>query len=157
MRTGNEDEHSLGAATIPCYDAVVAEVARINPSIVPVGPELVGDDPTQSALLRQFLNSSNHADGRAPPVVSFHLGSDSQDAFWSDWDGFLYGPQKCDEKTTECTGVVTEDESLKLRQAYDSIVELVDADTMKITTMVHDAFQPGPFKLMEVVSRRRKE
>ena len=113
MRPGNEDEHSLGAATIPCYDAVVAEVARINPSIVPVGPELVGDDPTQSALLRQFLNSSNHANGRAPPVVSFHLGSDSQDAFWTDWDGFLYGPQKCDEKTTECTGVVPWYESLR--------------------------------------------
>ena len=59
-------------------------------------------------------------------------------------------------KTVTMSGV-TEDESLKLRQAYDSIVELVDADTMKITTMVHDAFQPGPFKLMEVVSRRRKE
>jgi hypothetical protein len=52
---------------------------------------------------------------------------------------------------------VTEDESLKIRQAYDTIVELVDADTMKVTTIVYDAFQPGPFKLMEVVSRRRKE
>jgi hypothetical protein len=48
---------------------------------------LVGDDPQQSALIREFLNSSNHADKQAPPVVSIHLGSDSQDAFWSDWDG----------------------------------------------------------------------
>ena len=102
----NENEHSLDANTILCYDAIVAEVKKINPDIVPVGPELVGDDPTQSALLHDFLNSSNHRDNRAPPVVSYHLGSDSQDDFWSDWDGFLYGPEHCDPKTSECTGVV---------------------------------------------------
>ena len=52
---------------------------------------------------------------------------------------------------------VTEDQALKIRQAYDTTVEFVDADTMKVSTIVYDAFQAGPFKLMEVVSKRRAE
>lgn len=50
---------------------------------------------------------------------------------------------------------VTEDQALRIRQAYDTIVELVDEDTLKVSTIVYDAFQAGPFKLMEVVSKRR--
>ena len=80
------------------------------------------------------------------------VGFDSMGTYSTEAMGSFDG-----ETSTLTMSGVTEDESLKLRQAYDSIVELVDADTLKITTVVHDAFQPGPFKLMEVVSRRRKE
>ena len=111
--------------TIRCYDATVAEIKRINPDIVPVGPELVGDDPQQSALIREFLNGSNHANKQPPPVVSIHLGSDSQDAFWSDWAGFLHGPQKCDDKTSECTGVIPWYQSLKAAQTELVVNEFI--------------------------------
>ncbi len=60
-----------------------------------------------------------------------------------------------DEATSTATlSGVTEDPSLGIRQAYDTVIEFVDADTLKMTTIVYDAFQPGPFKLMEVTSRR---
>ena len=121
----NENQHQINGNTIRCYDATVAEIKRINPNIVPVGPELVGDDPQQSALIREFLNGSNHANNQAPPVVSIHLGSDSQDAFWSDWDGFLHGQQKCDDKTSECTGVIPWYESLKEAQTELVVNEFI--------------------------------
>lgn len=62
----------------------------------------------------------------------------------------------------EATGNVkmsgkTEDPLLGIQQVYDIEIEFVDADTLKTTLIVHDAFVEGPFKLMETISRRRKE
>jgi hypothetical protein len=47
-----KDEHQIqpdnGAAYTVCYDAIKKEVAKVNPTIVPVGPEIAG---TSGAVL----------------------------------------------------------------------------------------------------------
>ena len=51
--------------------------ARVNPAILPVGPELAG--PPVSAM-HYFMNASNHADGTPPPIVSYHWASSHDQA-----------------------------------------------------------------------------
>ncbi len=76
------------------------------------------------------------------------IGMDTMGTYWVTAQGVR------DEKAITLSGV---DEGLGITQAYDFIIELVDDDTMKTSIIVHDTFQPGPFKMMETVSRRRKQ
>eukprot|EP01052_Picozoa_sp_SAG31_P075730 SAG31_NODE_34959_length_327_cov_1.140351_1_plen_94_part_01 len=58
-----------------CFDAIKKEVAKNNPSIISIGPELCWvctKDPL--SYMHYFLNASNHADGIAPPITSYHHG-----------------------------------------------------------------------------------
>ena len=91
----NEDEHHLqpgnGVAYTTCYDAIKAEVAKVNPAVILVGPEIINGHPL--AYMNYFLNGSNHADGQVPLIASYHWGTSKsgKDAagFFTDWDGFL--------------------------------------------------------------------
>jgi hypothetical protein len=84
-----------------CFDAIKAEVAKNNPAIVAVGPELCWvctKDP--KAYMRYFLNASNHDDGLAPPITSYHHGMfwpsgkwqkqtySGESALFDQWDAF---------------------------------------------------------------------
>ena len=75
----NEDEHALapdqGQMYTKCFDAIKTEIGKNNPSIVAVGPELCWvctKDPLD--YMKYFLNASNHDDGLAPPITSYHHG-----------------------------------------------------------------------------------
>ena len=78
----NEDEHNIapddGTAYTTCYDAIKKEVAKVNPTITPVGPEIAGTTGTAAAYLLHFLNASNHDDGRSkpPPLATENLLED---------------------------------------------------------------------------------
>jgi hypothetical protein len=102
----NEDERhlqpGLGVAYTTCFDAIKAELAAVNPAQVLVGPEIcfpvpwgVQEGPMQ--WVRHFMNGSNHADGEAPAVVSYHLGlrgtshsdgTSAHAAYFTQWDLF---------------------------------------------------------------------
>ena len=103
----NEDEHSIqpddGTAYTTCFDAVRAQLEKINSTIIPVGPEISGGCSCKSSqdiaerLLRDFsaklnvslradpgdqfdylshvLNHSNHKDDYAPLIGSYHIGA----------------------------------------------------------------------------------
>ena len=62
----NEDEHAIkpdnGMAYTVCYDAIKAEVAKVNPTITPVGPEIAGTSGHSWDYMHYFLNASHHAD-----------------------------------------------------------------------------------------------
>jgi hypothetical protein len=100
----NEDEHHIlpdnGVAYTACYDAIVAEVAKVNPTVVPVGPEMVatGKSAAPASLWPYFLNASNHVPARVPPLTSYHVGitctmstlnSSTTDAIFASWDALL--------------------------------------------------------------------
>ena len=59
----NEDEHHIqpenGPAYTACYDAIKVEVAKVNPKIVLVGPEIVGGGWSWP-YMRYFLDKDNH-------------------------------------------------------------------------------------------------
>lgn len=90
----NEDEHHLqpddGRAYTACYDAVKAAVAKVNPQIVPAGPEWA---VPSLDVLGYFMNASNHADGEPPPLVTYHWASShdaaSAEDFFEDWQRAL--------------------------------------------------------------------
>eukprot|EP01043_Picozoa_sp_COSAG02_P009398 COSAG02_NODE_317_length_24808_cov_120.564329_25_plen_219_part_00 len=101
----NEDEHALapdqGQMYTICFDAIKAEVAKNNPSIIAVGPELCWvctKDPLD--YMKYFLNASNHDDGLAPPITSYHHGMfwpsgkwqkktySGESALFEQWDAF---------------------------------------------------------------------
>ena len=90
----NEDEHHLqpggGPAYTTCFDAVKAAVAKVNPTIVPAGPEWASPSVH---VLGYFMNASHHADGKPPPLVTYHWGSsqaaDTAEAFFTEWDSAL--------------------------------------------------------------------
>ena len=50
----NEDEHHIqpdnGVAYTTCFDAIKAEVSRVNPTIVLVGPEIINGHPLEYGL-----------------------------------------------------------------------------------------------------------
>lgn len=79
-------------------------------------------------------------------------GMDTMATYALDAEGIHDG----ESRTLNLSGVL-HDPALDVTQAYDIVVELVDEDTMKTTTIVHDALEPGPFELVEVISRRRKQ
>ena len=101
----NEDEHALapdqGQMYTKCFDAIKTEIGKNNPSIVAVGPELCWvctKDPLD--YMKYFLNASNHDDGLAPPITSYHHGMnwpsgkwkdktfDGESALFEQWDAF---------------------------------------------------------------------
>jgi len=91
----NEDEYNTapegGVQYTVCWDAWREEIAKVNPQIKLVGPEIAGGPhgirearppsslAAHSSLGSQldytlyFLNGSHHADGQPPPFVSLHL------------------------------------------------------------------------------------
>ena len=81
----NEDEHGVkpddGTAYTTCYDAIMAEVRKVNTDIVGVGPEIAGTNGNSMTYMMHFLNPANHKGfqgvgaGVAPTVSSFHWGS----------------------------------------------------------------------------------
>jgi hypothetical protein len=101
----NEDEHGIkpegGVAYTTCYDAVVKQLEAINSSIIPVGPEISGgcDYPGgQFDYLSHYLNKSNHADGYAPLIGSYHIGINGDglsregcEDMYTQWDSALSG------------------------------------------------------------------
>ena len=79
----NEDEKAMqpenGVEYTKCFDQWKAEIAKVNPHVVLIGPETYymtggkrNPGVTSLAYNQFFLNSSNHADGKSPPVVSNH-------------------------------------------------------------------------------------
>lgn len=86
----NEDEHSMtpenGVEYTKCFDAWKAEIAKVNPDVVLIGPEtyyMKDNPPGRNSLAynQYFLNASNHADGKSPAVISNHNAV-------RDFDGF---------------------------------------------------------------------
>ena len=68
-----------GVEYTKCFDAWKAEIAKVNPAVTLIGPETYfmtggkrNPGVTSLAYNQFFLNSSNHADGKSPPVVSNH-------------------------------------------------------------------------------------
>jgi len=92
----NEDEHSIqpddGTAYTTCYDAIAAEVSKVNPTIQLVGPEIAGTSGHSTEYLLHFLNASNHNPPIPPAVSSYHWGSNAgsgPDGRGSGGEGFL--------------------------------------------------------------------
>lgn len=96
----NEDEHGIkpegGVAYTTCFDAVRHELARINSTVIPVGPEISGhcDYPgKQSEWLAYFMDRRHHTDGFAPPIGSYHMSVSGDNAtsegFYTQWDAAL--------------------------------------------------------------------
>ena len=91
----NEDEHHIkpedGVAYTVCYDAIKKEVAKVNPAVILVGPEIINGAPLQ--YMKYFLNASNHDDNEPPQIASYHWGTSTSGAqgakFFTDWDAFL--------------------------------------------------------------------
>ena len=90
----NEDEYGTppggGVMYTRCYDAWRREIAKVNPTIVLVGPETTGFPPMLASRGRRaaeapawhieqlsystyFMDPAHHDDGGAPPVVSNHF------------------------------------------------------------------------------------
>lgn len=88
----NEDEHRLGPVRYTkCYDAIVAEMAKINPGIVPVGPDIdSAASHHEYSYLTHFLVQDNHSPKQTPPIGSYHWaghGSNaSAEGFFTQWD-----------------------------------------------------------------------
>ena len=67
-----------GVQYTKCFDAWKAEITKVNPAVVLIGPEtyymiLDSRDSRDSLKYNQFfMNASNHADGESPPVISNH-------------------------------------------------------------------------------------
>jgi hypothetical protein len=108
----NEDEHHLapdhGPAYVQCFDAIAAEVARVNPRTVLVGPEEVADNE----MMLYFLNGSNHVNDQVPKVASYHAGMRADNAsaptFFDQWDKQLVDTVKVFEDFKQSTGQATE-------------------------------------------------
>ena len=91
----NEDEHHIqpdnGVAYTVCYDAIKHAVAAANPSIVPIGPEIINGHPLE--YMKYFLNKSNHDDKEEPLVSSYHWGTSATgptgETFFTSWDAFV--------------------------------------------------------------------
>ena len=87
-------------------DAIIAEVAKVNPSIQPVGPEIAFQPPAKGSTsqslnyLLHFLNGSNHHPPAAPAISSYHWasladsGADGRggEKFLDDWEATLTDP-----------------------------------------------------------------
>ena len=67
----NEDEHGTGGQRYTrCFDAVRKVVDQINPAVTLAGPEEV---LYQAEYTHYFLDPANHADKRAPAILSNHF------------------------------------------------------------------------------------
>ena len=91
-----------------CFDAIKTEVSKVNPKTVLVGPEIAGN----LNYLLYFLNGTNHADGEAPPIASYHqamsFGNASAESGFRQWDGILSGYVQPVEAFKRKTGQKTE-------------------------------------------------
>ena len=113
----NEDEHHIaepgepdnGEAYTMCYDAIKIEVRKVNPNVVLVGPEICCRGPE---FLQYFLNASNHADGQAPSMASYHQAvtadGDTAGSFFTQWDAIYDEYVVAVEEFLKTTGQHTE-------------------------------------------------
>jgi len=87
----------------------VKKVAKVNPTIIPVGPEICCKGPE---FLLYFLNASNHADGMAPKVSSYHQAQNAVNSsaatFFSQWDSTFHDYVMVVDKFLKSTGQKTE-------------------------------------------------
>ena len=88
----NEDEKAMqpenGVEYTKCFDQWKAEIAKVNPHVVLIGPETYymsggkrNPGVTSIKFNTYFMTASNHADGKSPPVISNHNAV-------GDFDGF---------------------------------------------------------------------
>ena len=86
----NENEHNTGGPRyIKCFDQIRKAVEGVNKHIKLAGPETVGNQ-----YINEFLDPKNHADGRAPEIMSHHafLGMGSAtETFFKAIDNFMTG------------------------------------------------------------------
>jgi hypothetical protein len=86
----NENEHNTGGPRyIKCFDQIRKAVEGVNKYITLAGPETVGNQ-----YINEFLDPKNHADGRAPEIMSHHafLGMGSAtNTFFKAIDDFMTG------------------------------------------------------------------
>ena len=86
----NENEHNTGGPRyIRCFDQIRKAVEGVNKHIKLAGPETVGN-----MYINEFLDPKNHADGRAPEIMSHHafLGMGSAtETFFKAIDNFMTG------------------------------------------------------------------
>ena len=98
----NEDEYSTppggGVVYTACWDAWRREIAKVNPAMQLVGPEIVMGSgaavgSSEWRYTTYFMNGSNHADGAPPPFISNHLGFSGSDgdfgSFFSSIDSWV--------------------------------------------------------------------
>ena len=74
------------------------QLAAINSSVIPIGPEISGSCSYPSAqfdYLQYFMNRSHHTGQYTPPVGSYHCGLSATnvtaEAFFDQWDDALAG------------------------------------------------------------------
>jgi hypothetical protein len=104
-----------GSAYVKCFDAIAAAVAKANPSIVPLGPEICQpgvhnpDDLWHLNFIKHFLDPHNHATKAPPALASYHwlvnFDNGSLTRPFLNWDSALSGAvaelQKAKSNTTE--------------------------------------------------------
>jgi hypothetical protein len=69
------------AAYTKCFDAIVRESRKVNPTLKFAGPELgpeAWDSEQSTEFLEYFLTPENHADGKAPDYLSYHYPENCQ-------------------------------------------------------------------------------
>ena len=103
-----------------CFDAIVRETRKVYPTLKFVGPELgpeVWDKEKSTQFIGYFMTPENHADKKAPPLVSFHYPS-----------GALCGAPKVRDDSSDyfqkldcwITGGVADVEAIRRRVAPDT-------------------------------------
>ena len=90
----NEDEYATppegGVAYTACWDAWRREIAKVNPQLQLVGPEIATNERAAPGdgvwnYTTHFLNASNHDDGVGPAFVSLHVALDGRDGAFDDF------------------------------------------------------------------------
>ena len=108
----NEDEHHMvpedGPEYTVCWDAWKKEIAKVNPHLTLIGPETyyMKDEPNSLKYNEYFLNASNHADGKAPAVVSNHNAPGNFDGFDTWFDAFAVPLDKLRQDISPTTEMV---------------------------------------------------
>ena len=90
----NEDEYDTpphgGIEYTICFDAWKAEIAKVNPRLRLIGPEIATNERAARGsdvwnYSAYFLDPSSHADGAAPGFVSLHVALDGKDGAFDDF------------------------------------------------------------------------
>ena len=146
----NEDDHGEspddGTAYTTCYDAIAAEVHKVNPAIVPVGPEIFGASGHATEYLMHFLNASNHygyqgfGKGAVPSVVSYHWGSNAAapaeapqggEKFLTDWETTLNDPNATVQKARTYIQQTGQASSMVLNEFIPMVADWCDVSDQR--------------------------
>eukprot|EP00729_Bicosta_minor_P000930 gene930-18600_t len=135
----NEDEHGIapddGTAYTTCYDAIKIEVAKVNPTITAVGPEIAGTTGHSTEYLLHFLNASNHDDGQPPEVSSYHwagFATNDSTTFLDEWEKAFNDPAGSIQQVEALkrkTGQATE---MVLNEFIPFVNDWCDLDTVPV-------------------------